>query len=448
MSDLDLSISNGTCYFATNRKAADTFIPCGNAANAAYTCCLKGDVCLEGSVCFHPDGNSGGTTYIAGCTDPGFGSVAGACPHKGKFSDQQIVGLVRCQDSNDNSKPDELWAGCPGDTAKTEMTGVPPPCSCSDPDYQGLFRQKPTIEAVATLPTALGQTVLFAKGHEPSPSFKQTSTPRAGGGSRADMPSSTTITINITSRSGSSFVTAAPTPSSSGFQPAEVPVSAANTSNGSDQGLSTGAKAGIAVGVILAVLLSSAILFLALTMRRRHRKLSGDAVPATATAAPPSADDAPGTAAAREPSPPSPPTAASSWDNNNPDLSMAATSTGNHTEEWFKPELPADSSTIVSMSPDPAATATGDEKRGYHNSSMSSPSEHLQSRGSMRDSRESNDSVSDTSSGYYHAGGGFQQQQQQQQHALRRSPFSVSPHHSGLASAGNKAMASISELQG
>lgn len=56
MSDSDLFISNGTCYFATNRKAAETFIPCGNAANAAYTCCLKGDVCLEGSVCFHPDG--------------------------------------------------------------------------------------------------------------------------------------------------------------------------------------------------------------------------------------------------------------------------------------------------------------------------------------------------------------------------------------------------------
>ena len=54
--DEGLLISNGTCYFAINQEAADTFIPCGNAANAPYACCLKGDVCLESSVCFHPDG--------------------------------------------------------------------------------------------------------------------------------------------------------------------------------------------------------------------------------------------------------------------------------------------------------------------------------------------------------------------------------------------------------
>ncbi|KAK8105372.1 hypothetical protein PG999_008731 [Apiospora kogelbergensis] len=304
MSDSDLFISNGTCYFATNRKAAETFIPCGNAANAAYTCCLKGDVCLEGSVCFHPDGNSGGTTYIAGCTDPGFGSVAGACPHKGKFADQQIVGLVRCQDSDDNSKPDELWAGCTGDAAKTEMTGVPPPCSCSDPDYQGLFRQKPTIEAVATLPTALGQTVLFVKGHEPSPSFKQTTSPRTGDGF-STVALSSTITVIVPSHTGSPLVKTAHITSSASFTPTDVPVSAAKASDGSDHGLPTGAKAGIAVGVILAVLVSSAIFFLAMTMQRRRRKLSGDINRAAATKPrPPTEDNIPGPmTAAREPSP-------------------------------------------------------------------------------------------------------------------------------------------------
>ncbi|KAK8119531.1 uncharacterized protein PG998_004157 [Apiospora kogelbergensis] len=261
MSDSDLFISNGTCYFATNRKAAETFIPCGNAANAAYTCCFKGDVCLEGSVCFHPDGNSGGTTYIAGCTDPGFGSVAGACPHKGKFADQQIVGL-------------------------------------------GLFRQKPTIEAVATLPTALGQTVLFVKGHEPSPSFKQTTSPRTGDGF-STVALSSTITVIVPSHTGSPLVKTAHITSSASFTPTDFPVSAAKASDGSDHGLPTGAKAGIAVGVILAVLVSSAIFFLAMTMQRRRRKLSGDINRAAATKPrPPTEDNIPGPmTAAREPSP-------------------------------------------------------------------------------------------------------------------------------------------------
>ncbi|KAK8052148.1 hypothetical protein PG993_003533 [Apiospora rasikravindrae] len=309
MSDLDLFISNGTCYFATNRKAADTFIPCGNAANAAYTCCLKGDVCLEGSVCFHPDGNSGGTTYIAGCTDPGFGSVAGACPHKGKLADQQIVGLVRCQDSDDGSKPHELWAGCPGDKDKTEMTGVPSPCSCSDPDYQGLFRQKPTIEAVATLPTALGQTVLFAKNHEPSPSFRKTPSPRAGN-SNLVTPRPTTIIISVpTTRPSSVVVTNAPGTSSAALV-TDVLVSAKETSTPDQEGLSAGAKAGIAVGVILAVLLSSAIFALAATMRRRHHRASagggvaaGAEAEAEAAAKAPLTTDGPVTPASKPPAP-------------------------------------------------------------------------------------------------------------------------------------------------
>ncbi|KAK7926996.1 hypothetical protein PG985_003994 [Apiospora marii] len=422
MSDLDLSISNGTCYFATNRKAADTFIPCGNAANAAYTCCLKGDVCLEGSVCFHPDGDSGGTTYIAGCTDPGFGSVAGACPHKGKFADQQIVGLVRCQDSDDRDSPDELWAGCPGDKAKTEMTGVPSPCSCSDPDFQGLFRQKPTIEAVATLPTALGQTVLFAKGHEPPPSF------RAATSSAGSTPRSTTAV-----HSGSTaMVTTAPSTSSSAAFATGVSVSAKQEST-SDQGLSAGAKAGIAVGVLLAVLLSSAIFFLAVTLRRRrHRTSRGGADVAEAeTEAAEAAAKAPLTTTEDLATPPTgeqPPPP-----HNSPDPATAvsmsrgdAGSPRNHAgDEWFKPELAADESTTVSSSsPNPATVLDPGHKSGM-----------------MRDSRVSPSADSDTLPSYYQGGGGGSRQ-------ARRSPSLASSLGRNGGSGRGKAMEDISELQG
>ncbi|KAK8060490.1 hypothetical protein PG996_010420 [Apiospora saccharicola] len=352
MSDLDLFISNGTCYYATNRKAADTFIPCGNAANAAYTCCLKGDVLPRGLR------DSGGTTYIAGCTDPGFGSVAGACLHKGKFADQHIVGLVRCQDSDDKSKPDELWAGCPGDKAKTEMTGVPSPCSCSDPDYQGLFRQRPTIEAVATLPKVLGQTVLFAKGHEPKSSFQaETSSPEAGSSAT---PSSTTVVKSAptTFRSDSALVTTAPSASSSADFATGVPVSAKEQST-PDQGLSAGANAGIAVGVVLAVLLSSAIFFLAVTLRRRHQRTSGkggaetEAEVENAGKAPLTTTEDLAATPPTEQHPHIPPSG-----HNSPDLATAAPGAGSGrlAEEWFKPELAADeSTTISSSSPDPAA---------------------------------------------------------------------------------------------
>ncbi|KAK8127434.1 hypothetical protein PG984_008542 [Apiospora sp. TS-2023a] len=347
---------------------------------------------------FISNGDSDGTTYIAGCTDPGFGSVAGACPHKGKFADQQIVGLVRCQDSDDKSKPDELWAGCPGDKAKTEMTGVPSPCSCSDPDYQGLFRQKPTIEAVATLPKVLGQTVLFAKGHEPKSSYQaETSSPEAGSGAT---PSSTTVVISVptTFRSDSALVTNAPSTSSSAAFATGLPVSAKEEST-PDQGLSAGAKAGIAVGVVLAVLLSSAIFFLAVTLRRRHQRTSGkggaepEAEAENAGKAPLTTTEDLAATPATEQHPRIPPSGY-----NSPDPATAApgaAGSGHRAEEWFKPELAADeSTTISSSSPDPAAVLAS-----------------VVNKSSVRDSRDSPSADSDTLPSYHQGGGGGSSQQ-------------------------------------
>ncbi|KAK8080725.1 hypothetical protein PG997_008543 [Apiospora hydei] len=453
MSDIDLVISNGTCYFATNRKAADTFIPCGNAANAAYTCCLKGDVCLEGSVCFHPDGMRGHDLH-SGMYGSGLWERRWGLPPQGKVrrpTDSRpgaVPGLGRWLQAR------RAMGRLPRRQRQNRDDGVPSPCSCSDPDYQGLFRQKPTIEAVATLPTALGQTILFAKDHEPSLLFAKSSPPRAGSSSIVP-PRYTTIIISVpTTRPSSVIVTNAPSTSSAAFL-TDVTVSAKDTSTPDQEGLSAGAKAGIAVGVILAVLLSSAIFFLAATMRRRHHRAStgggaaaGAEAEAEAAAKAPLTTDGP-VAPTREPlaaaavaAPPPP-----SW-NNSPDPAAApaasmfrdAAGPGHRAEEWFKPGLAADESTAIvsssSSSPDPAAllVAGGGVQTGYFDSKNSPPplSEHHASSG-MRDSRRS--SVSDPSS----YSGSFRQ--------ARRSPFPVTPQH---ASSGSRAkpLESISELQG
>lgn len=53
MGDIDLSISNGTCYFAPGEQSSDNIIPCGNAANGVYACCQATDYCLEYGACFN-----------------------------------------------------------------------------------------------------------------------------------------------------------------------------------------------------------------------------------------------------------------------------------------------------------------------------------------------------------------------------------------------------------
>lgn len=55
MSDVDVLISNGTCYYEINNVSSDNVIPCGNAAFANYTCCQVGDFCLEANTCYNTD---------------------------------------------------------------------------------------------------------------------------------------------------------------------------------------------------------------------------------------------------------------------------------------------------------------------------------------------------------------------------------------------------------
>lgn len=78
--DINLFISNGTCYLRIDLEADEAMIPCGNDANDHVACCQAGDNCLESSVCFNSDF---GVTYLAGCTDPDYEHPS--CPNKFEF---------------------------------------------------------------------------------------------------------------------------------------------------------------------------------------------------------------------------------------------------------------------------------------------------------------------------------------------------------------------------
>lgn len=82
MSDLDILVSNGTCYSKAGEKLDDSFIPCGNTAFGFQTCCGAGDNCLADNACFghHGDGYGSDLTYQAGCTDPDYNDDS--CPDK------------------------------------------------------------------------------------------------------------------------------------------------------------------------------------------------------------------------------------------------------------------------------------------------------------------------------------------------------------------------------
>ncbi|KAK7970296.1 hypothetical protein PG988_009369 [Apiospora saccharicola] len=85
MSDGDLYVSNGTCYFGRGQIADKHFIPCGNAVeNGPQACCYEGDFCLSSNTCWD---NTTIVTYVAGCTDPSFSSSK--CIQKNGYPNQQ-----------------------------------------------------------------------------------------------------------------------------------------------------------------------------------------------------------------------------------------------------------------------------------------------------------------------------------------------------------------------
>ncbi|KUI59742.1 hypothetical protein VP1G_11094 [Cytospora mali] len=181
------------------------------------------------------------TTYMAGCTDPTFG--ASECPSK-DHSDQQLLGLTQC-DGTDTSDGNVLWSGCPGPATRTVL-GQPSVCSCSG-TADGLLYAPTSIAAVASLPTKVGETISFKKGHTPS---------LATAGS--------SVTTSVDGHSTILASTPAPTStsdSSSGVSEAEA--------------LSTGAKAGVGIGAAaLGLAALGLILWFATWSRRRHAEKS------------------------------------------------------------------------------------------------------------------------------------------------------------------------------
>lgn len=336
--DIDLLVSNGTCYWRINEKTPDNIIPCGNAENANYACCIQGDFCLESNVCYNANHT---TTYIVGCTDPGY--ISPACPRKNAFEDQIIVGLTRCGLSEDTSSQDEVWAGCDGNATQTEL-GVPGVCTCTDIQSQGLFHQGPSIYLVGSLPTTIGGTISFNSSHMPS-------TVDSGGATRtSERPFTETL-----SSTGSSS------------RPSSLTATASNTAApvvpNSNEELTTGAKAGIAVGSILGAAMIGAIIFLAFVVLRRYRKPENEPQVAVSPHLPPP----PMSEYSETPPPktPKPQGLSPAWDGN-----------------WtgFKSELPADIpaqelSGSTSNSSE-AGYGSYDPQNSYRASSVSSVSSH------------------------------------------------------------------------
>ncbi|KAI1081081.1 hypothetical protein F5B20DRAFT_536703 [Whalleya microplaca] len=251
MDDLDLNISNGTCYYNVNAKADDQYIPCGNAAGPGYDvqCCIAGDVCLSSNACFHAKYT---ITYLAGCTDSGYGSPR--CPLKSaQFADQQWVGLGRC-DPDDN-----FWAGCK-ETEDVPGLQALPECKCTP--NTTLFEDKPKLDNIASLPQSSGGTVSWYPGHEPTASPVLTTSSSTSQTNPASISSAV-------SGSGAS-------PSTNGGSQVAVTNASTPPANPSE-GLSTGAQAGIGLGGGIGLLVIGGLIYLAFVLRRRSKKEAKDA---------------------------------------------------------------------------------------------------------------------------------------------------------------------------
>lgn len=302
MSAIDLLISNGTCFYAPGVKATDNIIPCGNSAGGAYQCCEEGDFCLEYNICYNTNHS---TTYMAGCTDEEFTSPS--CPGKGSMSNQELLNMVQCAGSESGGSV--VWSACPGPATRTKI-GAPQACTCSDAD-NGILTAATSIPAIASLPTATGETISFASGHTPVRKSTVIVTSTAVNGQQTTMTVATAV-----STAGSS------TPSS--------------TSSSSSSGLSTGAKAGIGVGAAaLGIGLIALAAFFFTWHRRKHAKggAGGDAAYQPATAPGPEAYQSP------------PPQYASpGYQYNQPVSPMAAAAPMGYNpgHAGFKSELPAE----------------------------------------------------------------------------------------------------------
>ncbi|KAK0623995.1 hypothetical protein B0T14DRAFT_454150 [Immersiella caudata] len=232
------NISNGTCYYAENTATKGDFFPCGNDAIQAWPCCKAGSFCLalgDANACW--DAKSG-NTYVAGCTDPSFGSPN--CLHKPPlFHEQEWVAINQaCTNLNSNTAKDGItnWTGCVVDNNSTELVKLPmasctPYCELDHVLYAGIS----SLPAYASLPTLSGSSIFWQNNFVPP------STPAPG-----YSPGTPTGVV--------------------GTHPPN------NKGGGSSSGLSTGAKAGIGVGAAVGGIILIAMLVSCVIWRKRHRQ--------------------------------------------------------------------------------------------------------------------------------------------------------------------------------
>lgn len=187
------------------------------------------------------------TTYVSGCTDPDFTDPS--CPPK-DTSHQQLLGLVQCEDS-EVASGSVLWSGCPGSTTKTAL-GAPGQCSCSG-TTSGLITWTSSLEAVASLGSALGETISFVDtATVTSKAVGAASTAAASTSASSAVPANTTPLI----------------PVSTSIPPSSTPSTSAPVTDP----LSVGAKAGIGIGSTALAVCVLGLGFVVYIWRRRARK--------------------------------------------------------------------------------------------------------------------------------------------------------------------------------
>ncbi|KAK8035163.1 peptidoglycan binding domain-containing protein, partial [Apiospora rasikravindrae] len=288
MADINVLISNGTCYKSASEESHMDYIPCGNAASGQhYPCCSKGDMCMSSNACFngeyerqHPEyqlhirsqplhypsgfhslthGNridtkgDFRTTYLAGCTDKNY--KAGACPNKGIYDKQEWVGLTNCKRGQGKRGQDVAWIGCEEDIEEPSVNYGNQSCACSPDraDLSALFMDGQMLTKHANLPRTLGGTINFADGYTPT---------------AASSPTTQSSMVNSGDVTGTAIGTA--TPEATSGDPG------AATPNSGGSGLSTGALAGISTGAGVGGIILIAFIFLMFRYRRlKTKKESG-----------------------------------------------------------------------------------------------------------------------------------------------------------------------------
>ncbi|KAI1429145.1 hypothetical protein F5Y12DRAFT_539640 [Xylaria sp. FL1777] len=152
MSDGNLYISSGQCFYGEGQISDPRFIPCGNAAVAGtQACCFQGDFCLSENVCYDNDTS---VTYITGCTDGTYSSSK--CPHKAGYPDQQWVALARC-DGDDI----DLFSGCAHHKDEVVIKHEDCTCNAASALISNPASGQPTLNQIALLPTTAGGTISF-----------------------------------------------------------------------------------------------------------------------------------------------------------------------------------------------------------------------------------------------------------------------------------------------